>query len=78
MVQLIHKVQKKFAVTSKDTFNTVVKKNYKIAGKAILEALDLLESGDYESIPNDDKNATYNTIPSLKQAIKYRFNRLFN
>jgi len=71
-------VQKKFAVTPKDTFNTIVKKNYKIAGKAILEALDLLESGNYESVPNDNKNATYNTIPSLKQACKYRSKRILS
>ena len=71
-------VQKKFAVTPKDTFNTVVKKNYKIAGKVMLEALDILESGNYKLIPNDDEYATYNTIPSFKQAWNYRSKRFLS
>ncbi len=65
-------VQKKFTVTPNDNFNTIVKKNYKIAGKAMLEALDLLESGNYKLTPNDDTKATYNTVPTLKEAWEFR------
>ena len=71
-------VQRRFPVTKKDTFNSLVKKNYQIAGKAMLEAFDLLESGDYKLIPNDDKFATYNTTPNIKEACRYRKKRLFN
>lgn len=65
-------VQKKFPITRKDNFNTIVDKNYQLAGEAMLEALDVLESGDYSLIPNHDSKATYNTIPTLKEAWEYR------
>ena len=68
-------VQKKFNITKSDSFNTIVDKNYKLAGEAILEALDLLESGNYNLIPNYDSKATYNTIPTLKEAWEYRKKR---
>ena len=69
-------VQKKFPINSGDNFNTIVQKNYHLAGKAMLEALDLLEKGNYDLIPNDDEYATYNTIPTLKEAWEYRTRKL--
>jgi methionyl-tRNA formyltransferase len=69
-------VQKKYKVKNNDTFNSLVKRNYEIAGKAMLEALDILESGDYSLIPNDDECATYNTTPDLKHAWEFRIRRL--
>ena len=68
-------VQEKYPVSPKDTFNTVVKKNYQIAPVAMLKALDLLENGHKDFIPNDDSKATYNTTPSLKEAWEYRRKR---
>ena len=69
-------IQKKFPVTEKDTFNTLVKKNYEFAPKAMLEALNILEKGETDFIPNPDSEATYNTVPRLWQAWKYRWNRI--
>ena len=69
-------VQKKYRVKKNDTFNSLVKRNYEIAGKAMLEALDILESGDYSLIPNDDKYAKYNKIPDIKHAWEFRIRRL--
>ena len=71
-------VQEKFKITKKDTFNSIVKKNYKIASDAMLKALDLIEKGNYKLIPNNDKFATYNSTPSLKDALKYRIKRIIN
>lgn len=65
-------IQKKYKVQNDDTFNSLVKKNYAIAGKAILEALDILESDDYSLIPNDNSLSTYNTTPDVKHAWGYR------
>lgn len=65
-------VQKRFKVSSKDTFNSIVKKNYEIAPKAMIEAIEILEKEDYQLIPNDDNLATYNTVPTLKEAWKFR------
>jgi len=69
-------VQKRFKVEAKDTFNSIVKKNYQIAPKAILEALDALESGNYELITNKNEEATYNTVPTFVDAWRYRRNRM--
>jgi methionyl-tRNA formyltransferase len=70
-------VQERYAVSKKDTFSSLVHKNYQIAPKAMLKALDLLESGAYRPIPNPDEEATYNTVPTLKEAWAYRRRRLF-
>jgi methionyl-tRNA formyltransferase len=69
-------VQKKYKVNKNDTFNSLVKRNYEIAGKAMLEALDILEDGNYSLIPNNDECATYNTTPSIKHAWEYRKKRM--
>ena len=65
-------IQKKFDIENKDNFNSIVKKNYDFASIAIIEALKILENDKFKVIPNDDKLATYNTTPSLIEAIKYR------
>ncbi len=70
-------VQKRYTVSNKDNFNSIVKKNYSIASNAMIQAVDILEKGDYDLIYNDDLKATYNTTPNLKQAIKYRKNLIF-
>lgn len=71
-------VQEKYSVSAKDTFNTLVKKNYQIAPKAMLKAIILLENGFDEFIDNDDKLATYNSTPTLNEAVNYRISRIKN
>lgn len=68
-------VQEKYTVEPGDTFNSLVKKNYRIAPLAMLKALDLLEKGSPVLLKNDDALATYNTVPSLKEAWQYRRSR---
>jgi methionyl-tRNA formyltransferase len=69
-------VQKSFPVEPGDDFNAVVRKNYRIAGQAMLEALDLLEAGLPDTLPNDDARATYNTVPTFREALEYRVGRI--
>lgn len=69
-------VQEKFDVPKGAGFNQIVKKNYEIAPKAMLKAIDLLEEGHKDFIANPDEEATYNTVPSFKEAWNYRINRL--
>ncbi len=69
-------VQERYTISPKDNFNSLVRKNYEIAPKAMLKALDILENGVYDFIKNDDKIATYNTIPTLRDAIRFRLKRL--
>lgn len=70
-------VQREFPITDDDDFNSVVKKNYEIASLAMLEALNKLEHNGKENlISNDDSKATYNGVPSLKDAFDFRVRRL--
>lgn len=69
-------VQKSFPVEPKDTFNSLVRKNYDLAPAAMIEALDKLASGFTQLIPNNKAEATYNGTPGLNEAIKFRIRRL--
>lgn len=69
-------VQEKFPILKKYNFNRLVKKNYEVAPIAMLKALDILAQGEYELIKNDDSKATYNTIPTFKEALKFRIDRI--
>jgi len=71
-------IQKKYKVEKNDNFNTIVGKNYSIASKAMIEAIDILSTNNYKLIINDDTKATYNTTPTLREAIEYRKNRIKN
>ena len=71
-------VQKKYRVEKNDNFNSLVKKNYKIAPKAMIEALELLENNQKDFIDNDDELATYNTTPTIKEAFYYRYKQLIS
>jgi methionyl-tRNA formyltransferase len=71
-------VQEKVRVEASDDFNSIVKRCYKIASPLILRALDILEKGKYTHtlIKNEDEQATYNSIPTLRQAFLYRLRRI--
>ena len=68
-------VQEKYKVSKKDTFNSLVKKNYLIAPEAMIKALTMLEKGVTDYISNSDEEATYNSTPSLAEAWQYRMSR---
>ncbi len=68
-------VQKRIAVSPRATFASLVRKNYQVAPVAMAEALDKLESGSQDFLPNRDEEATYNTVPTLKEAWQFRVNR---
>lgn len=68
--------QEKIRIESQETFNSLVKKNYVVAGRAIIKALELLEKGQPVLLPNDDRDATYNSLPTFREAVSYRIRRL--
>ncbi|MFC2156794.1 formyltransferase family protein [Acidobacteriota bacterium] len=65
-----------FDIEKNSTFESITRKCYKIADELILEALEILETGEYRVIDNDDSLATYNTIPSFKEALRFRLSRM--
>jgi hypothetical protein len=46
-----------------------------IAPVAMIKALEKLESKENNFLKNDGSMATYNTIPTFKQAVKFRTSR---
>ncbi len=69
-------VQAKFEVGPGETFNSLVRKNYVVAPKAMLKALEILEKGNYTLLPNNDSEATYNSVPTFRDAWQYRLGRI--
>jgi len=62
--------QKRIGITKNETVSSLVKKCYSIAPSAMIEAIEKLETGNYELLPNPDEEATYNTNPTLRQVIE--------
>ncbi len=71
-------VQEKYKVSKHDNFNSIVKRNYEIAPHAMLKAIDLLENGFNDFIKNDDRLATYNSTPTLREAFGLLYTRHFS
>ena len=69
-------VQKKIRVAKNETFKSLVKKNYELAPLAMIEALERLERGETNHLPNKDEEATYNTVPTLQEAWEFRLKRM--
>ena len=69
-------VQERFPVDKRDSFQTLVNKNYRLASRAMLKALDMIEQNTMVRIKNDDQAATYNTVPGFRTALKFRLSRL--
>lgn len=69
-------VQEKFKIEKNDTFKKIVEKNYSLASKCMLKALDLLEKGNYVLMENDNNQATVNSVPTFKDALNYRLKKI--
>jgi methionyl-tRNA formyltransferase len=65
-------VQKVVNIDMYDTFISLTRKCYRLAPGAMLEAIDMLAKGGYEAIPNDPEKGSYNSLPRLKDALRYR------
>ncbi len=67
-------VQKRIPIKRFDTFDSLLRTISFTAPDAMLEAIEIIRSGDYESklIKNDSISATYYSSPTFKDAIRYR------
>lgn len=67
-------VQKKIPIKRFDTFDSLMKNIFSIVPDAMLEAINIIQSDNYQSklIDNDNRLATYYSSPTLKDAIRYR------
>lgn len=69
-------VQERIKILPNESISSLFKKNYEIAPITKLKTLDLLELGNYKTIKNDENSATNNSIPTLKDAVKFRYQGL--
>ena len=68
--------QERFSVDPGETFESLVRKNYTYAERAIQTALDLIESGKKWEPGPDLPAASYNSTPSMEDAMRYRMKRI--
>ena len=57
-------VQKRYRIWPHDTLEGVMDRSKDLAAEAIIECVRLVESGDYDTMPNDEAEATDFTMPS--------------
>jgi len=65
-------LQEKIRISKTETVGSLVKKCYSVAPAAMTKAIEILESGNYELLPNRDDEATYNSNPTLTQVLRLR------
>lgn len=64
--------QQKIIVEDDDDFSSLVQKGYDIVPGLMLEALEKINKGSYDVIFNDSEKANYNSVPTLRDALRYR------
>lgn len=57
-------VQKKYRINPQDTLEDIMARSKDLAAEAIVEAVRLVEAGNYELIPNDASQASHYSMPS--------------
>ena len=62
-------LQKVIPLDESETVGSLAHKAYDLTPIAMTEALDLIESGTYQLLENSDEQASYNTNPTLSQAV---------
>ena len=65
-------VQKRYRIWPHDTLEAVMARSKDLAAEAIIECVRLVESGDYETIPNNEEDATDFTMPTREDLKRLR------
>ncbi len=64
-------VQKKYRINPQDTLEDIMARSKDLAAEAIVEAVRLVEAGNYELIPNDASQATHFSMPTQDDFKKF-------
>jgi len=64
-------VQKKYRINPQDTLEDIMARSKDLAAEAIVEAVRLVEAGNYELIPNDASQATHFSMPTKEDFQKF-------
>ena len=67
-------VQRRYPIRDRDTLEEVMARSKDVAAEAIIECVHLVESGDYETLPNDESQATSFSMPTREDVGRFRAN----
>ncbi len=67
-------VQKRYPISATDTLEQIMTRSKQLASVAIVEAVRLVESGDYQLLPNDESEATHYSMPTREDVSHFRAN----
>jgi methionyl-tRNA formyltransferase len=65
-------LQRRVSIVPGETQHSLILKTKRVGTELLLEALDRLEKGSVETLPNDRSQATYNTFPTPEDGRKFR------
>jgi methionyl-tRNA formyltransferase len=65
-------IQKTFTLNPKESLDTLIRRTKKMSAEIFLEAIDIIERGNFELIKNDANLATYNTFPKREDVSKFK------
>ena len=69
--------QKTFPINGDESIHSLLLKITSLGSELILEAVNKIESGDYNLVKNDESRATYFSLPSTEQLLEFRKNKRF-
>ncbi len=65
-------VQRRYRIHQHDTLEDIMARSKDLAAEAIVEAVRLVENGDYELLPNDESQATHYSMPTRADMKRFR------
>ena len=64
-------VQKKINIENMSQWELIRATKF-LGMEAIIEAIEMVKSGDYDLIPNDEEDSTYYSFPTRKDVIEFK------
>jgi len=65
-------IQKKVILDEKTTLESLIKKTKRIGMDALIEAIQIIYKGNYNLIPNDERDMTYYSFPKKQDVIEFK------
>ena len=65
-------LQRRYRIHERDTLEDVMGRSKDLAAEMIVEAVRLVEKGNYGLLPNDESEATHNSMPGREDTKRFR------
>ncbi len=67
-------LQKRYRIHARDTLEDVMARSKDLAAEAIIEAVHMVESGEYALLPNDERESTHYSMPEKTDVTRFLAN----